>query len=224
MRRLTAPVLLGAGLLLVACSHDGRALAPPNQHNQSILPSTTAVTTTAGGGLGGLDNAPGTDDTLPGENLGSDTGGTIESLGMYIDLPFDSDTAIQTKYTCDGGSISPAIQWHDLPSGTVEVAIQVTDLEAENYVHWVIAGLDPATGGIAEGAVPTGAVQATNSKGTIGYTGPCPPAGETHNYLFEVDALDQQTELPNGTDSTTMLQAIGAATIEAASDSGTVKR
>lgn len=224
MKRLAAPALLGALLLLTACRHDGRDLAAPNQNNRTILPTTTIDPDSAEpGDTVGLGN--GTGDTLPAEDLGGDDqGGDVQELGMYIELPFDSDTVIQDQYTCNGANVSPAIRWFNLPEGTVEVAIQVTDLESDSYVHWVIAGLDPASGGIGEGEVPIGAVQATNSAGTIGYTGPCPPHGETHNYLFEVSALDQQIELPNGTDADTLMQAIGAATIDSYGDSGTVTR
>lgn len=224
MKRLAAPALLGALLLLSACKHDGRELAPPNSNDRSILP-TTSVDPDAAVASDSSDDGFGTGDTLPAEDLGGgDQGGDVETLGMYIDLPFESDTAIPSQFTCDGANVSPAITWHNLPEGTVEVAIQMTDLEAENYVHWVITGLDPAKGGIGEGEVPLGAIQATNSAGSIAYTGPCPPKGETHNYLFEVSALDQQIDLPNGTDAATLVDAIGAATIDSYGDSGTVTR
>lgn len=213
MRALpTARVLLGLPVVaaaLVSCAGDGRGLGSPNEHNQSIIRSTTTVaesTSEAGGG----------DDSLP--------GGTDEQLGMRIVLPFDSDTPIPGKYTCDGANVSPPIGWSDLPAGTVEVAIQVTDIEADGYVHWVIAGLDPKSGGIGEGRVPVGAIQATNSAGTVGYSGPCPPKGTTHNYLFEVDALDRHLTLANGVSADTLIQAIADAELQAASDSGNVTR
>jgi hypothetical protein len=144
--------------------------------------------------------------------------------GMTMTIPFSEGEAIPAKYTCDGQNVAPAITWANLPEGTVEVAIQVIDLEADDYTHWIISGLKPTSGGLLEGVVPTGAIQAKNSKGTIGYTGPCPPKGTLHNYLFEVDALDSHVSLTNGVDPDTALQAIGAATIQSASVSGTVKR
>jgi hypothetical protein len=202
-----------AAVLLAACAHDGRGLGSPNQHSQSIIRSTT---TTAGTVASSDSVSVNLDDSLP--------GGTDEQLGMRMTLPFDSDTPIPSKYTCDGAGISLPVQWSDLPPGTVEVAIQVSDIEAENYVHWVIAGLDPKAGGIAEGKVPAGAIQAKNSAGTIGYTPPCPPKGTTHNYLVEVDALDQHITLANGVDAEKLIQAISDAESQAASDSGNVTR
>ena len=102
-----------------------------------------------------------------------------------------------------------------------QLVLKINDgLEAEDFTHWVIAGLKPTTGGIAEGQVPAGAIQGKNTHGTVGYFGPCPPKGQTHNYLFEVDALDSHITLANGTDADTMLEAIGSATIQSASNSG----
>ena len=207
-----ARLLLGlpiVAVLAVSCASDGRELGLPNQHNQSIIRSTTTVPARDTG-------VSGVDDSLP--------GGTDEQLGMRIVLPFDSDTPIPTKYTCDGSSISPPIGWSDLPAGTVEVAIQVSDIEAEGFVHWVIAGLDPKSGGLSEGKVPAGAIEAKNSNGTVGWFAPCPPKGSTHNYLFEVDALSKHLTLTNGVDADTLIQAIADAELQAASDSGNVTR
>ena len=72
--------------------------------------------------------------------------------------------------------------------------------------------------------VPAGAIQAKNSAGKIGYAAPCPPKGTTHNYLFEVDALDTHLTLTNGVDADKLIQAISDAESQAASDSGNVTR
>ncbi len=44
--------------------------------------------------------------------------------------------------------------------------------DGEPFVHWVLAGVDPSEVSILEGAVPVGAVQATNSFGDIGWGDP----------------------------------------------------
>jgi len=212
-RRATVAALASA-LFLAACASDGRSLGSANDNDRSIVKDTTPDTEAISDDLF-------SDETLPGdEELDS----MLDDGGIMMTTPFEVDAPIPTKYTCDGQNISPAITWEGLPEGTVEVAIQVIDLEAENYTHWVIAGLKPEAGGIKEGEVPLGAIQAMNSNGTIGYTGPCPPKGSTHNYLFEVDALDSHINLPTGTDADTMLQAVGAATVQSASTSGSVTR
>lgn len=208
-------------LIVAGCANDGRSLGSANGNDRSIVKETTPDSEEVG-----TDDLF-SDETLPGDEFdtgdeGSDT--IVDEGGMMMTAPFAVDAQIPLKYTCDGQNVSPPITWSGLPEGTVEVAIQVIDLEAEDYTHWVITGLKPSAGGIKEGEVPLGAVQAKNSKGTIGYTGPCPPKGTTHNYLFEVDALDSRISLPNGTDADTMLQAVGSATIQSASTSGNFTR
>lgn len=218
MRRGLVLLAVSASLVAASCARDGRGLGSPNDNNASIIKATT--TTVDSDNLGSIYDDF-IDETLPTEE---DAEGLDEIGGMTITMPFELDTPIPTKYTCDGQNVSPAITWADLPPGTVEVAIQVIDLEAENYIHWVITGLRPEAGSIAEGSSPMGAVQAKNSKGTIGYTGPCPPKGSTHNYLYEVAALDRHITLLNGADPNEMLEAIGEATIQSASNSGYVSR
>ncbi|MEY4371862.1 MAG: hypothetical protein RL219_631 [Actinomycetota bacterium] len=211
MRRITLPLAATIVLALAACSSDGRSLAPPNNNNESIIKATEVTDPDEG-----FDDGVEFDDTLPSEDAIEGEG------GMTMTVPFTSDGPIPAKFTCAADNVSPAITWDNLPEGTVEVAVQVIDLESENFTHWVIAGLRPEAGGIGEGEVPEGAIQAKNSKGTIGYFGPCPPVGSTHTYLFEVDALDRAIELTNGVDADTLLEAIGEATVQSASDSGKV--
>lgn len=219
MRCRLALLSLAACTLLVGCASDGRGLRPENSGTKSIVKDTTAPTDEF------VDEF--TDEMLPGEEGGESDSSLSDLEGfdtMSMTTPFAQDAAIPVRFTCDGLNLSPAITWEGLPEGTVEVAIQVVDLEAEDYTHWVITGLKPAAGGIGEGEVPVGAIQARNSKGIVGYSGPCPPKGSLHNYLFEVDALDSAITLAEGTDAETMLQAIGAATIQSTSMSGTFSR
>lgn len=207
---LAAALLLPA--LLVACNDDGRDLGAPTVNGtQSIVPAPDPA-----------DTEPDTFDTLPGEDLTGDTGGYIEvDTSFSVALPFSQGEPIPTQYTCNGENLSLPVDWFDPPEGTVEIAVELTDLQAPDFVHWVMAGLDPSIGYIDEGEVPLGAIQATNSEGTIGYAGPCPPPGETHTYLLTLYALDQQIELPDGSDADSLLMAIGAATIASVTESGT---
>ena len=225
MRRRLALLALAACTALAGCAHDGRSLAPENGGTKSIIKDTTTS----------IDDTVDefTDDTLPGDDAvdSTDPGDNTDPVddaegdsGMTATLPFKEGEPIPAAFTCDGRNVAPAISWAGLPEGTVEIAIQVVDLEAEDYTQWVITGLKPSSGGIAEGVVPAGAVQAKNSKGTIGYAGPCPPKGSLHSYLYEVDAQDSHVSSTSGTDANTALQAIGAATIQSAGVSGTYKR
>ena len=99
--------------------------------------------------------------------------------------------------TCRGRDVSPPLQWTGVPSGTVELAVVVRDVDAGGSVHWVIAGLTSDVGGLAEGTAPTGAVEATNDFGGPGWAGPCPVTG-AHNYEIRLYALSQPTGVTAG--------------------------
>jgi Raf kinase inhibitor-like YbhB/YbcL family protein len=63
-------------------------------------------------------------------------------------------------------------------------------------------------------------VQSENGKGTVGYTGPCPPSG-THTYLMQVYALDKTTGVANGSSAADLIQAIEANATDSVTISGT---
>ena len=107
----------------------------------------------------------------------------------------------------------------------VEIALVVTDTDANDFVHWVVAGLDPKNPSIAEGSVPVGAIEGANGFSTaaapsVGWNGPCPPKGSTHHYRFTLYALDQQIELPTGSPASDLMSAIDLSSIEAAQITG----
>jgi Raf kinase inhibitor-like YbhB/YbcL family protein len=111
---------------------------------------------------------------------------------------FVSGGALDDKYTQNGDNMSPGITWSKGPQGTQSYAVLVEDSgvnRAEPIVHWVIYNI-PSTGSSLPQNVPTdptlenGAAQAKNVRGTAGYIGPKPPAGQTHPYHFEVFALN----------------------------------
>jgi hypothetical protein len=126
---------------------------------------------------------------------------------------FAAGGAIPGRYTCAGDNLSPPLRWSGVPEGTAGVALVVDDPDAPRgtFVHWVLVGLDPATGGLAEGAVPAGARQLPNSAGDAAWTGPCPPGGPAHHYRFTVYALAREPELAGDADPGSAVAAIEAA-------------
>ncbi len=104
---------------------------------------------------------------------------------------------VPVDHTCRGRDVSPPLQWTGVPSGTVELAVVVRDVDAGGFVHWVIAGLASDVGGLAEGAPPAGSVEATNDFGRPGWAGPCPVTGE-HNYEIRLYALSQPSGVTAG--------------------------
>ncbi|SIT35527.1 conserved exported hypothetical protein [Paraburkholderia ribeironis] len=105
---------------------------------------------------------------------------------------------------CGGGNVSPALQWHNTPSGTKSFAVTLFDPDGAKglgVVHWIVYGIAPSTTGLAAGAAaPPGSVAGTNRTGGPGYFGPCPPVGDVpHHYMAQVYALDLPPDaLPAG--------------------------
>ena len=115
-----------------------------------------------------------------------------------MQAPWPDGGAIDVRFTCDGENRSPALSWTTPPPGTVELALVVTDDDAEDFVHWAVAAIPPTVTQVGEGAEITGAVQGLTGFSSQQWSGPCPPgAGTTHRYRFSLYALGQQTELPD---------------------------
>ena len=175
--------------LFSACSRDGRDLQEPSADQQESI----AVTTTAGA--------------------------EIAPVGSFALAPQWAEGAqLDARFTCASG-ISPSLTFQNVASDVVTLALSIVDETANNAVQWIVANIQPSETVLAEGSVPTGAIEATNSLGSIGYGAPCPPAGETHTYRLTGYGLSQQLELENGVDSATLIQAIELAALDTQSSS-----
>lgn len=218
--------------MFVACNDDGRTLREPGPDQTASVYTTTTSSTVAGDVVadpGSLDPALET-----------------PALAFVLNLPWADGGTIDPRYTCDGADIQPGVSWLGAPADAVEMALVVTDTDAGDFVHWVIAGLDPLDPFLGENSVPVSAIEGTNdfegapsrpvdvtttvgssvagdSAGTtttatagladdaaIGWRGPCPPAGESHSYLFSLYALGQAIELPTGSSAADLQAAIDA--------------
>ena len=50
--------------------------------------------------------------------------------------------------------------------------------------------------------------QGRNDGGSIGYTGPCPPPGPRHRYVFTVYAFDRMLSLPRGSSPSRVIEVL----------------
>jgi hypothetical protein len=110
---------------------------------------------------------------------------------------FHAGGMIPKRYTCDGGNTAPALRHTAPPRGTKALALELLDPEAPvpgGFVHWLWA-VRPALAG-------------RNSAGGLGYTGPCPPPGPAHHYVFRLYALDVPPRLARGFDDAALRRAI----------------
>ena len=112
---------------------------------------------------------------------------------------------IPKKFTCQGGDISPALSWSQLPQNTKSLALIVDDPDAPDpaapkrvYVHWVLYNIPPSVMELPKaasaGSLPAGTLEGKNDWNKTGYGGPCPPIGR-HRYFHKLYALD--IELPD---------------------------
>jgi len=204
MTRLrSALVAVCACLLLAACADDGRTLRPPETGATAPPPPTVAVTSS-------------------GQTLEPSAGAA--GVFQLTSPAFALDAAIPIVHTCDGNNVSPPLAWGATPSGTVELAITVIDPDANGFVHWVMAGIDPSVQAIGEGSVPDGAVQATNNANTLGYTGPCPPKGAPHHYVFTIYALSEPSGVTQGMDGRNAVATLSQVKATTATLIGTYQR
>lgn len=82
-----------------------------------------------------------------------------------------------------------------VPSAARSVALAVIDVDARNFVHWLVVDLPPEDFALSVGAsgseLPGGARELDNTVGRRGYLGPNPPVGSgQHRYVAHVYALD----------------------------------
>ena len=206
--RTRSPIVFAValGLGLVACStDDGRDMKEPSaaQIASTLTTTTLAEQTTVAADAG--DGGP-IETTVD--------GGT--STVLTLTAPWADGDLLPEQYRCVGAEASPEISWTGVPEGTKSLALVLIDEDAPEYVHWIVANIDPSTTGFLAGSVDPNAVQAENSAGAIGFAAPCPPSGETHAYSLTLYALDQVLEVQNGDNGAAMQDAVYAAAIEAA--------
>lgn len=104
------------------------------------------------------------------------------------------------SFGCQGGNVSPALQWSGAPKGTKSFAVTVYDPDAptgSGWWHWVVFNIPADATSLAKNAgdpavnlTPAGSVQSRTDYGKPGYGGACPPVGDkAHRYEFTVYAL-----------------------------------
>ncbi len=206
-------VVAGAG----CDTGDGKTMRPPTSDQRANVPTTTTTVPGSVPVAGDVDGGVGTfaPVTLP---------ASVAAAPFVLSLPWANGGVIDARFTCDGADLSPLLTWTAPPAGTVELALLVTDDDADGYVHWAVAGIPPTAGEKGEGATITGAVEGVNDAGTVGWSGPCPPPGAPHTYRFTLYALGQQAELPDDFTGTELAAVAGAAATAIAELTGTYSR
>lgn len=118
---------------------------------------------------------------------------------------FRPNDRIPDRYARDGGDESPPLKWSDLPPDTKALSLLVEDPDAPNgsFTHWLLWNIPVTREGLDENVEHRGwfsdeARQGNNDFDEEGWSGPRPPKGETHRYVFHLYALDEPLEVKDG--------------------------
>lgn len=151
---------------------------------------------------------------------------TGTTLGLNS-TAFVDGASIPKRYTCDGEGTSPPLTWSRVPSRARSLALTVEDPDATSgtFVHWSMWDIPRGSAGTNPGKVPPGSVQGRNSAGSTGYTGPCPPPGDSaHHYVFRIYALDDDLGLAAGASPDAVRTAIKQHAIASGTLTGRYRR
>lgn len=112
---------------------------------------------------------------------------------------FEDGGTIPARHSKLQGNVSPELMWSGVPDDAAELLLLVEDPDAPSgtWLHWLVTGIDPSAGHVAEAAAPTGGSAWRNDFDENGYGGPQPPEGDkAHRYFFRLYALSGPVELP----------------------------
>jgi len=154
----------------------------------------------------------------------------IAGLAVAADAPetitvtssaFEHHGTVPLVNTAYGDNQSIDINWANLPSGAVELALICDDpivAMPQPFVHWVVYNIPAAASGLpgamSGDATPglSGLMGLTNGVSGVrrpGYFGPRPPIdGQLHAYHYRVYALDADLDLPEGLNKDQLLEAM----------------
>jgi Raf kinase inhibitor-like YbhB/YbcL family protein len=117
-------------------------------------------------------------------------------MALTLSSPaFTAGGDIPKLFTCDGSDMAPHLIWTGAPEGVRSFALIVDDPDAPSgtFTHWVLYDIPGDRTDVPSGTRSDAiGLSGRNSRGQIGYTGPCPPSG-THRYFFRLFALDVET-------------------------------
>jgi Raf kinase inhibitor-like YbhB/YbcL family protein len=140
----------------------------------------------------------------------AETSGTTETSSavvrvdaIAVSVPGHAELSLLAKKneantgSCNGGNVSPPVQWSHGPAATKSYAVMMSDPDGgrgRGSTHWIAYSIPLSTTSLAEGAGSAATAIFTHGKNQSGqeqYRGPCPSAGDRpHHYIIGVYALD----------------------------------
>lgn len=167
---------------------------------KTLVPSLagfTAIATIAATACSKETNTP---RPAPGE-----TGGETGNATIAVTSPaFVEGQSIPVDYTCDGKNVMPELDFGAIPASAKSLAVIVDDPDAPKgtFTHMVAfdlaADVHRLPSGESLAAAGPNARFGRNDFNAAKYSGPCPPRGQNHRYVFRVFAVDTMTNLKEG--------------------------
>jgi hypothetical protein len=176
----------------------------------TVAASSAAKSTTSSSGHSSSTRA-----SSAGSSSSNASGEVYSSPGaMTITSPaFERNGAIPTQYTCDGASVSPPLEWQNVPAKAAALVLFVIDdtpSGSASGIRWVVGDISPSSKGVAAGKVPAGGIVGSDTQGHSGYGGICPQHGKTSTVEFVLYALKQRIPLSPGFSPTTAESEYGS--------------
>ncbi|MFE9093337.1 YbhB/YbcL family Raf kinase inhibitor-like protein [Streptomyces sp. NPDC007264] len=125
---------------------------------------------------------------------------------------FSDHAFLPRRYALEGENESPPLTWSGVPQDATELVLLCEDPDAPSgtFVHWIVVGVDPHSGGVAAGQCPPGGTELVNGFHRQGWGGPHPPPGdEAHRYVFHLYALAEPCALPDAPSADQVHDAVG---------------
>ena len=192
-------VVVALALIAAACDGSTTTVSPEPSPTGPPLPATTGASPT------------------PPEASPTREAPTAEAAPPLVlrSSAFEEGEEIPTRYTCNGGNVSPPLFWGAAPQGAASFVLIMDDPDAPSGIwdHWIVFNIPAHASGLAGSQpdteeLPTGGIHGENSWGNTEYGGPCPPPGPAHTYRFFLYAVDITLDLDPGASKTAVLQAI----------------
>ncbi len=152
---------------------------------------------------------------------------TLKPTILLTSPAFADGQPVPVEYTCQGSNRSPELQWKGVPEAARSLALIVEDPDAPTgtFTHWVLANIPNVAASLAAGQpAPKGSADGKNDSGRTGYTGPCPPPGKVHHYIFTLYALDQPLQLDDNPSKASVLAAMSGHILATGQLVGTFQR
>jgi phosphatidylethanolamine-binding protein (PEBP) family uncharacterized protein len=132
------------------------------------------------------------------------------------------------RFTCDGTSTAPPLQWSGAPAGTVSYAVVMHHVAGPGDIHWywVLYGIAPDVTQVAEGAILQATLGTNSVNARNQYAPPCSKGPGQKEYTSTVYALSKAPTFASGTavNRDALLAAIATTTLGSASMTTTYER